>query len=196
MKITAVPSVICLLTFGAVAGMAQTLTCTFQFIASGTLGTQTFTNAAITITTTANRQPKLDSRQYSIVNDSVSISISEVGTFQFTAPDQTQITVVNTGLADRLPPGVPRKGSMTIDFHSIGGFSIFADAFHFLNKGWMMSSSLGPLRPWVYRIDGSNRSAVMTDGGTLNLYDVPRSTDQRLTFQATVAKSGQTALAH
>ena len=47
-------SIAFLLMFGAFAGTAQTLTCTIQSVGSGTLGTQTFTNAAITITTAAN----------------------------------------------------------------------------------------------------------------------------------------------
>ena len=63
-------SFICLLMFGAFAGMAQTLTCTFQFTGSGTLGTQAFTNAAITVTTvgnTANRQ--FSSLESYLIND-------------------------------------------------------------------------------------------------------------------------------
>src|ERR1035437_8547252 len=94
-------SLIWLLTLGAFAVTAQTLTCTFQFTGSGTLGTQTFTNAAITITTvgnTANRKSGyISSSQpgYYIVNDSASASISGVGTFQFTVPTQT--TVVTPG---------------------------------------------------------------------------------------------------
>ena len=92
MKIRAsIISLICLLTFGAFAGMAQTVTCTFQFTASGTLGTKAFTNAAVTITTvgkTANitstpaaniPNPPLD---YLLSNDTTNIFISGLGTVQ------------------------------------------------------------------------------------------------------------------
>src|ERR1035441_859137 len=88
-------SLVWLLMFGAFAGMAQTLTCTFQFTGSGTLGATTFTNAAITITTignTSKRQP--NGGGYvgsSIVNDSASISISGIGAVQFTVPTTTMI---------------------------------------------------------------------------------------------------------
>ena len=62
---------------------AQTLTCTFRFTGSGTIGAQAFTNAAIAVMTTgktANRQSQ--PYGYYIADDSVSISISTVGTFQ------------------------------------------------------------------------------------------------------------------
>src|ERR1035438_10539452 len=80
-------SLICFLMLGAFAGMAQTLTSTFQFTASGTIGTHGFTNAAITVTTvgnTANRQ--VTPIELYLINDSASILISGVGTFQFTVP--------------------------------------------------------------------------------------------------------------
>jgi hypothetical protein len=83
MKITVTTiSLIWLVMFGAFAGMAQTLTCTFQFTGSGTLGTHTFTNAAVIVTTvgkTANRQ--VSAIESYLINDSASIVISGVGTF-------------------------------------------------------------------------------------------------------------------
>ena len=83
--------VVFLLTFGAFAGMAQTLTCTFQFVGSGTIGTQSFTNANMTITTvgfTANLE--LDGLQSILINDSASVWISGLGTFDITVPFETQ----------------------------------------------------------------------------------------------------------
>jgi hypothetical protein len=44
-------SLACLLMSGAFTGKAQTLTCTFDFAGSGQLGSQSFSNAAIRITT-------------------------------------------------------------------------------------------------------------------------------------------------
>jgi hypothetical protein len=89
--IVTIVSLVWLMTFGAFAGMAQTLTCMFQFTGSGTLGTQTFTNAAITVTTvgnTANR--RVSTIESYLINDSASIVISGVGTFQFTVPIVTE----------------------------------------------------------------------------------------------------------
>ena len=51
----------CILILGAVASTAQTLTCTFEFVGSGTVWTQSFTNANVTVTTvgfTGNTYPR------------------------------------------------------------------------------------------------------------------------------------------
>src|ERR1035441_7741864 len=82
-----------LLTFGAIAGMAQTLISTFTFTASGYVGTpatattpfqgQVFTNAMITITAIGNTANRIyDSNNYCIQNDSATVTIFGVGTYQ------------------------------------------------------------------------------------------------------------------
>jgi hypothetical protein len=89
--------------FGAFAGMAQTLTCTFQFTGSGTLGTHAFTNAAITITTVGktadiavtpigNTPITTGQARYDLVNTSASILISGLGSSQFTVPTKVEVT--------------------------------------------------------------------------------------------------------
>src|SRR5215831_10513320 len=77
------------------AGTAQTLTCSFQFSGSGTIGTQKFTNAAITVTTVGDTSNRLSSGagEYYINNTSASISVSGIGTFQFKTPPPTGVFV-------------------------------------------------------------------------------------------------------
>jgi hypothetical protein len=94
-------SLIWLLGCSAFAGMAQTLTSTLQVTASGLIGTlatatspfngQVFTNATVTITQVANTANRLGccTSGYYIKNDSASISISGIGTFQIITPTYT-----------------------------------------------------------------------------------------------------------
>jgi len=182
---TTIISLICLLTFGAFTGMAQTLTCTFQFTASGTIGTHTFTGANIVITavsTVSNRQ--VQAYGYYIANDSVSVSISGVGTFQVIPPTKTNIGILNMGFSNNLPPGVVSNGYLEIEFYITGGGQLSTFSYP-SSVQWTMLSSLGPLEPTPYTISGWNQSPVTTSGGTLNLYD----SNTLLTFQG-IASSG------
>jgi uncharacterized protein (TIGR03437 family) len=181
---------ICLLTFGAFVAMAQTLTCTFQFTGSGTLGTHAFTNAAITLTTvgnTANRQITVPGLAFYIANDSVSISISTVGTFQFMAPTQTQLSAINMNFSNDLPAGAINNGEVDIEF-GIKAYTYNIDFIYPSSTPWTMLSSLGPLNSSQFLLDGWNTSPVITDGGTLNLYDLV-STAGKPTFQATITSA-------
>jgi hypothetical protein len=132
-------SLISLFLFGAFAGMAQTLTSTFQFTGSGTVGTQQFTNAATTITTVSNvpGPPPIVTGNYpntivtqTLINDSASISISGFGTSQFTVP--TSIRLING-------PGI----SNTLTFGSASGNLLTIAATEI--SRWNMSSSIGPI---------------------------------------------------
>src|ERR1017187_7830495 len=164
-----VVSLIWLLLFGAIAGMAQTLISTFTFSASGYVGTpatattpfqgQGFTNATITITAignTANRT--YESNTYCIQNDSATVTISGVGTYQLPSSALHSEATVD-----------PIKG---ITGNMIG---LWAPAPGFCNAGypnvavsiqrsslWDMTSSLGPIQTSSYP-----NSPMPTSGGTL-----------------------------
>src|ERR1035441_9871205 len=177
MKIRAsIISLICLLTFGAFAGMAQTLTSTIQATASGLIGTlatatspfkgQVFTNATVTITqvaNTANRLPCCTSGYY-IPNDSASISISGIGTFQITTPSYS--------FSD--PHIDPVKGVTSVEigfWTGVGGnYPTFpnVDFVYPASTPWNMLSSFGPIQPSVVDIS-TIWGALTTSGGALQL---------------------------
>jgi hypothetical protein len=164
------------LTFGAFAGTAQTLTCTFQFTGSGTLGTHTFTNTAITLTTVSN-SPSLVSGPQTIVNNTAaSIAISGLGTFQFTSP---------TAIAEIVSPPNSAPGSTvteSISFDAGGNiYSIQLNRTIVNSNSWNMLSSLGPITSGQSYISAWDVFPVDTNGGRLNLYSV---NGVQLTFQA------------
>jgi hypothetical protein len=166
-------SLICLLAFGAFAGMAQTLTSTFQFNGTGTLGATTFTNAAITITTignTSKRQPNSGGYVgYSIVNDSASISISGIGAIQFTVPTTTMIKTWGNNI----------PGTGNTEWHFDAGLAAVIATSSY--NSWDMLSSIGPLNiPTGVTMSWSS-SVVTTTGGVLRFYDQ----NPPITFQAT-----------
>lgn len=169
-------SLIALLMFSAIAGMAQTLTCTFQFAGSGTLDTRTFTNAAITITTvgdTNNRQPSGDGG-YHVNNTSASITISGIGTFQFRTP--IPATGVFTSPSNTAP------GTVVTQYFTLGSEFGLSTALIFgitsTSNPWSMSSSIG-----TANLTGTIIwSPVPTSGGTINLYNTVTSIP--MTFQA------------
>lgn len=166
-------SLICLLAFGAFAGMAQTLTSTFQFNGTGTLGATTFTNAAITITTignTSKRQPNSGGYVgYSIVNDSASISISGIGAIQFTVPTNTMIKTWGNNI----------PGTGNTEWHFDAGLAAVIATSSY--NSWDMLSSIGPLNiPTGVTMSWSS-SVVTTTGGVLRFYDQ----NPPITFQAT-----------
>jgi hypothetical protein len=180
-------SLICLSTFGAFAGTAQTLTSTFQFTGSGLIGTpatvstpfngQTFTNAAITVTAianTANRQLDGPSCPW-IPNDSASIVISGIGTFQAASTTITSCTIVD-----------PVKGVVADDIYFTNGPSFmgatgFGLAFN-TSTGWNMLTSYGPVQ---MQINGGS-GAIVTNGGSLVLSSSNPNGAYQGTFQATL----------
>ena len=177
-------SLIWLFTFGAFAGMAQTLTCTFQFSGSGSLGTHTFTNAAITITTVGNTA-NLGSHGSSapgtsgyttINNTSASILISGVeGTFQFTAPTQTAVQVNPSNAA----PGT--WVSETFYFVVLSQQLMGGSEASTTNQ-WKMLGPVGPITS-SGALWGWNTTPILTSGGTVDLYDATTP----VTFQATLS---------
>jgi hypothetical protein len=98
-------------------------------------------------------------------------------------PAQTKIDVTNAGFSDNLPPSSVNTGTVIIVFGITGGGQLYTNNYPSANP-FTLLSSVGPLTPWVYGISGWNMSPVVTSGGTLNLYDIPNTTDLRLTFQA------------
>jgi len=157
------------LLFGVCTCMAQTLTSTFTFTASGYIGTpatattpfqgQTFTNANIIIAgvgNTANRT--YDSNNYCVHNDAATVAISGVGTYQISSSAiHSQATVDPTkGITgETIGLWIPDPGFCNAAFPfvsvSVQGSSL-----------WNMTSSLGP-------IVGSSQllGMITTSGGTL-----------------------------
>ena len=178
MRTARIVSLICFLMFGAFAGMAQTLTCTFQFTGSGTLGTHTFTNAAITITTVSNTvHPHLANGNVTntVDNTSTSIAIGGVGTFQFTVP--TEIDVSTT------PPNAAPGTSVTENL-SLGssGYLYLVWVITPTTNVWNMLSSIGPITSQTGWIMNWNLAPMVTNGGTANIYSTNGNTP--ITFQA------------
>ena len=171
MRLHALLFLVALLIGGAFAGLAQTLTSTFQFNGSGYIGTpatastpfqgQTFTNAAITVTTvgnTGNRQSCGETCYY-IANDSATIVISGIGTFQ--APS----SFISSGiLVD------PLKGITGNDIYFNNGasptspFPSFVSSFS-TSTGWNMLNSYGPIQTST----SGTSFPIVTNGGSLVL---------------------------
>ena len=178
-----------ILMFGASAGIAQTLTTTFQFTGSGLIGTpatattpfqgQVFTNAAITVSAvgnTANRQSCGPQPCYYVPNDSASVSISGVGTFQFTSTVITNVVIVD-----------PVKGVVgnTIYFAvsptttASASFSSPSPVATAISNStpWNMLNSFGPFESII----NLSPFQMATNGGTLQF----SSQGSTGTFQAT-----------
>jgi hypothetical protein len=193
----AIISLIFLLTLGAFAGMAQTITCTFQFMGSGTIGAQTFTNAAITITTVGNTNAitvapignipiTASQAKYTLVNNSASVSVSGVGTFQFTVP--TKINVTDNFTATQVPFQIPFQVSFTVGLSPVPNEIGYVDVLDvglvgesaFTNP-WNMLTSFGPITTAGMPSEW-NINPITTNGGVMNVYD---GTPQ-VTFQSVV----------
>ena len=161
-----------LLSLTASVGTAQTLISTFQFSASGYLGTpatattpfqgQTFTNAAITITaigSLANLQPMTNA--YCLPSDSATVSVSGLGTFEVTA---SGIGIMNSVEVD------PIKGVLgnSIEFYASTlpcyPFGIVATTVLPGSTAWNMLSSFGPFQTTI-----NIGFQMPTNGGTLQL---------------------------
>ena len=161
-------SIICLLTFGAFAGTAQTLTCTFQFTGSGTLGTQMFTNAAITITTISNAvNPHWAAPTFpvnTVDNTSASVTITAIGSFQFSVP---------TSLFESTTPLNSAPGPTTVEnisFGVPGNYYMVTYVNTAATSLWNMVSSAGPLTSSMGMITGWAGASMGTSGGTLSIY--------------------------
>jgi hypothetical protein len=170
--------VLALLAFAAVAFGQQTLTCTFQFTGSGKLGTSTFADAAITITTvgnTANRYVVYDGSV--IRNDSTSISISGMGTFQFLSPSQLSNLLISS--ADQ----------PTIALTDIGG-NVFVQAPNNQYE-WDMLAAMGPFTFSGTLSPYGVAPQALTNAGTLTFNEgyLP------IVFRATIATPEQPYLA-
>jgi probable HAF family extracellular repeat protein len=159
-----------ILTIGALAGTAQTLTCTFQFTGSGTLGAQAFTNAAVTITTVANTtniSGSLAAGSTSLTNASASILVAGVGGYYFTVPTSISVEVAPAGAS----PG--RSVAEDISFSSFGTPLVVVTTV--TTTPWNMLSALGQLITPNGELDQWNNNAITTSGGTVNLYSTSGS---------------------
>jgi len=171
---------LCLTTFAGLTFGQQTLTCTFRFTGSGTVGATAFTNAAITMTTVGNTSnlyvtpggnPRIS--ESFIRNDSASITIAGVGAFQFSSPIQVS--------------NVPDNDSDTdtnILLTDING-NAFLEAFDDQSE-WQMLTSFGPLTFSGFLTPSSVPQAI-TNGGTLTL----KVAVLPVVFQAAIATPAQ-----
>lgn len=166
-----------LFTFCAFAGIAQTLTTTFTFTSSGYIGTpatattpfqgQTFTNARITITVTGNTANRIyDSNNYCIQNDSSTVTISGLGTYQFPSSalhSQANVDPIKGVTGNTIGLWVPAPAFCNAAFPNVA-VSIQRSTL------WDMTSSLGPIQT-TNNIYG--QMAVPTSGGTLMFSPTP-----------------------
>jgi hypothetical protein len=165
------------LTLGAFAAIAQTLTCTFQFNASGTVGPQDFSSADITITTTGftgTIGAGYIADGATLYNTASSITISGVGTFQFWAP-----TAIS---AFTLPSGTSVYQYIYFEVTGVMPLTpvIYASSVSPTTDPWGMLSSVGPIS-FPAEIEGC--CGLASNGQTLNLYDAFTP----VTFQATLS---------
>lgn len=172
---TATAVLICYSTFGAVVGLAQTLTSTFQFTASGFIGTpatattpfqgQMFTNSAITITAsgnTANRQPNANT--YCLPSDSATVSISGIGTFQFAATaimNSVELDPIKGVLGNSIYFYASSTSSLGVFCGGIGPVAVSIQG----STAWNMLSSFGPFQTNINL--GGSQFPMATSGGTL-----------------------------
>jgi hypothetical protein len=180
-----------LLMFGAFAGMAQTLTSTFTFTASGYLGTpatattpfqgQVFTNATITITAIGNTANRIYySNEYCIQNDSATVTISGVGTYRFpysSVQSQAAVDPIRgiTGITIGLWVG-DSQGSVSCN-------SAFPNVAVSVQRTslWDLTSSLGPIQDTNI---GTPGRAMPTSGGTLQFTNISFVIPLTMGFQA------------
>jgi hypothetical protein len=180
--------------FGACGGIAQTITYSFQFTASGLIGTlatattpfegKTFTNAAVTVSAVANAanvsscgpQPC-----YAVSNDSATVSISGVGSFQITSTTGVNsvavIDPVKGVTADEVFFGPNRTGAS-------GDIVIGAGLTSTALVGstvWSLVNSIGPIQTFI----NWGISPVSTNGGTLEFTTLNGSPGSNGIFQAT-----------
>lgn len=160
----------------AVEAFAVPITFMHQGFASGSLGSQSFTDAAFVITAygdTDNRQ----SSPYYIDHNSASIDINGIGVYSLSAPTRTYSNYSYIGFS--------RAGS--------GGYDLFNQNTGFPSGNWDMLTSFGPysgtgyLTGWAHPSStGSQYSDIETSGGILYLFN---GTDNSATFEAKVGAS-------
>ena len=152
---------------------AQSITATFEFTGSGTLGTQSFTNADITITA-------------SLPSSTASVSIAGLGTFQFATPLPIGANF-NTGLPHL---GSPLSTSAITFGGTPGGFglgtlgALVQATILMANPTWDNIAALGAIQT-TGTIRNWN-SSIITTGGLLNIFDEDPT---NLTFQAKLTGS-------
>ena len=138
--------------FGVCTCMAQTLISTYTFTASGYIGTpatattpfqgQTFTNANIVISGVGNTANRIyESNNYCIHNDSATVTISGVGTYQISSSalhSQAAVDPTKGITGETIGMWIPDVGFCNAAFPfvsvSVQGSSL-----------WDMTSSFGPL---------------------------------------------------
>ena len=155
----------------AVNANSATITYTDDGTGSGTLGGISFSDASFTITAigdTTNRLPLPAGYGFSIDNISASITISGLGTSDFTSGTRF---FVNNIVSD---VGFSRAG--------IGGLDLFDGPTNGAFSTWNMLSSIGPISGSADLLQWSNET-VSTNNGTL----VFNNAVVTGTFQATVS---------
>jgi|SRR5208283_337399 len=155
----------------AVNANAATITYTDDGTGSGTLGGTSFSDASFTITAigdTTSRLPLPAGYGFFIDNISASITISGLGTSDFTSGTRF---FVNNIVSD---VGFSRAG--------IGGLDLFDGPTNGAFSTWNMLSSIGPISGSADLLQWSNET-VSTNNGTL----VFNNAAVTGTFQATVS---------
>ena len=145
----------------AASSYAATITMTHTGVGSGQIGSTSFTNAAFTITDiadTTNRQ--LIGTAYFINDNSASIAITGLGTFNFTTATRTYVS--NGGQI----VGFSRSGSAGADLFSGPQSTLFTT--------WDMLSSIGPvsgtgsLFQWALSQVNTNAGVLTFNDGSSN----------------------------
>ncbi|HEX3747397.1 MAG TPA: hypothetical protein VHW09_25850 [Bryobacteraceae bacterium] len=168
-----------LLSFGALTGSAQAITCNFQFIGSGTIGPQAFTNAEIALSTvglTSDVSVSTAPESVNLLNQSATIWVSGVGRFHINEP---------TGISLRTSPDDAAPGSsvsQAIDFTVSGQdlvsvtsvttapWDLLTTYFGLPGFGPTSSGTFG-LNPPNGQLQNWNSLPVLTtDGSALNFY--------------------------
>jgi hypothetical protein len=158
--------IFCLAAFVALCSFAAPLFITYSSVGTGTIGSTSFTDAAFTITEsldTANIQPMTGGL---FINDnSASIAITGIGTFDFTTATRTFVSNTN-GVV-----GFSRAGATGADLMYSSGDPAYTT--------WGMTTSIGP-----YTGPGSLLQwalfPVLTTGGTI----VINNASPTVTFEA------------
>jgi hypothetical protein len=185
MKTSRLTSVLaCLLgTVLGVAANASPIVFTYITIASGTIGSTSFTNALITISAvadTSNIVPVPSPRGLSLDNSLASITIGSLGTFTFTTGTRFIVNHENGG------------GVVDFSRSSLTGTDLIEGPVNSAFSSWDMLTSIGPITGEGTILQWSESQCggclppvpdVVTNGGTLVLFNA--SPD--VTFSAVLA---------
>jgi hypothetical protein len=173
-------ALVCLFTFCAFAGMAQTLTTTFQFSANGYIGTpatattpfqgKTFTNAAITITAignTANFQENSFGGGNCVPSDSATVTIGGIGAFQFLSSaiiDQVEVDPIKGVQGNSISFNASSISTAIAAGSCVGGINPITTTIPG-STPWTMTTSIGSIQTSL----GFGYFQLATNGGTLSL---------------------------